>query len=198
MSTLAEIRACIRNDLHDTDAGAYRWSDAELDRHIGRALDDLSRAIPRELAATVATTAGSRELSLAALTGLIEVEAVEFPTGAFPPCSVGFSGWAGSLTLHTETPPDGSDAKVYYLAQHTLDGSGTTLPAHLQDLVAAGAAAYAALEWAAFAIDRLNTGDGVAQQFEAWGRARATAFQQLLKHHGRGSRAKARRLYTPV
>jgi hypothetical protein len=198
MTTLGDVRTRIRKDLHDLDSAAYRWADSQLDRHIGRALDELSLAIPLEKTALIATTNGSRDLSLATLTGLIEVEAVEFPTGSFPPAYVESSRWADTITLDVDTPPTGANAKLYYTARHTLDTSGTTLPGHLEDLVAMGASAYAALEQGAYTIDRLNTGEQVSQEFEAWGRARLTAFAQLLHQYGRKNRVRGRRLFTPA
>lgn len=196
MTTLTDVRTRIRKDLHDLDSAAYRWADSQLDRHIGRALDELSLAIPLEKTALVATTNGSRDLSLSSLTGLIEVEAVEYPVGGFPPAYIETSRWGDTITLHVDRPPAGADARVYYTARHTLDTSGTTLPGHLEDLVAMGASAYAALEQGAFTIDRLNTGEQVSREFEAWGRARLTAFTQLLHQYGRKNRVRSGRLFT--
>lgn len=199
MTTLADIRGRVRKDLGDTTAGAYRWTDDQLDRHIERALDELSRSVPREQVATLATTAGSREVDLSGLTGLIEVESVEYPVDSYPPQMPGFSTWADSLTLHVDSLPDGADARVYYTARHVLDASGSTLPAFLEDILAAGAGAYAALEWGIGGIDRLNIGGPeVAKQYESWGRARLTAFRQLLYQHGRSNRLRGRRLYLPA
>lgn len=199
MTTLADIRSRLRTDLRDTDSNAYRWSDAALDRHIAHALEDLGLAIPRELSTTLATTAGSRELSTASLTGLIEVEAVEFPVEQFPPAYTGFSYWAGTLHLHLDAAPDGSDAKVWHLARHVLDGSGSTVPVHLEDVLLMGAAAYALLEISTYAIDRLNTGGpDVTDLYGAAGRARLTAFNQLLQQYGRKNRVNPRRMYTPA
>ncbi len=199
MTTLADIRSRLRTDLRDTDSNAYRWADAVLDRHIAHALEDLGLAVPRELSATLATTAGSREVSTSSLTGLIDVEAVEFPTGQFPPVYVGFSYWAGTLHLHTDEPPDGSDAKVWYVARHVLDGSGSTVPVHLEDVLLMGAAAYALLEISTYSIDRLNTGGpDVTELYAAAGRARLTGFNQLLQQYGRKNRVTPRRLYTPA
>jgi hypothetical protein len=199
MTTLADIRTRVRKDLHDIDSGAYRWTDSEIDRHIGRALDELSLAIPQEKSSTVATTAGSRDVSLASISGVIDVEAIEFPAGEFPPAYVGFSRWANTITLHGEREPDGENAKLYYTARHTLDDTGTTLPGHLEELLTTGAGAYAALEWSSFATDRLNMGGpGVADQYAAWARARLTAFRQLLFQQSRANRVRGRRLYTPA
>lgn len=199
MTTLADIRTRLRLDLRDTDSGAYRWTDAVLDRHIAHALEDFGLAIPRELTAILATTAGSRELSIASLTGLVEVEAVEFPVGEFPPAYVGFSHWAATLHLHTDDAPTGQNAKVWYLARHTLDGSGSTVPVHLEDVLLMAAAAHALLEISAFSIDRLNTGgEEVNEMYAAAGHARLTAFQQLLHQHGRRNRVRPRRAYLPA
>jgi hypothetical protein len=199
MTTLSDIRTRVRKDLHDTDSSAYRWTDDELDRHISRALDELSLAIPQEKTATLATTAGSRDLSLGSLTGLIEVEAVELPEGEFPPAYVGFSRWGNTLTLHMDLPPDGEEARLFYTARHALDDTGSTLPGQFEELLATGAGAYAALELSSFATDRLNTGGpGVAEQYASWARARLTAFRQLLFQHGRANRVRGRRLFTPA
>ena len=197
MTTLSNIRTRVRQDLHDTDAVNYRWSDSELDRHIQRALDETSRAIPLEASATLNTTPGSRDLSIAALGGLIEVEALEFPVGEFPPSYIPFSRWANAISLLVDTTPASSlPVVVYYTSQHTLDGSGTTLAGFQEDIVATGASAYAVLESSAGAIDRLATGGNeVPAQFLAWARAREIAFRQLLIQHARRNRVRARRAY---
>lgn len=199
MSTLPEVRDRLRKDLHDTDPGDERWSDDQLDRHIEHALEEVSLAIPLELTADVATTPGSRDIAVDEIDGLIEIEAVEFPVGDFPPLYIGFSRWADTVALHLETSPQGDDVRLYYTAWHNLDDDGGTLPQFLEDLVVTGAAAYAALELSAFAIDRLNSGGStVPEQLASWGRARLTAFQQLLQAHGRKNRVRARRLYAPA
>ena len=198
MTTIADIRARIRKDLHDTDASSYHWPDSQLDRHIERALDELSLAIPQEKTLSVATTAGSRELSLSSLEGPIDIEAVEFPIGDFPPTYVDFSRWSDTLTLNVEDLPSGETAAIFYTARQTLDVDNTSLPGSLEDLLCMGAAAFGALEQSVFTIDRLNTGDQVASDYEAWGRARLTAFTQLLYQHRRANRIRGRRLYRPA
>ena len=82
--TLGEMRTIVRRDLHDEDAANYRWSDDELDRHIAHAVKDFSGALPLEQKATRATTSGSRELDVSAITDRIMVEAVEYPVDKFP------------------------------------------------------------------------------------------------------------------
>lgn len=67
--------------------------------HIDRALTELSEAMPQEKTATLATTAGSREVSLVGL-DVMGVEAVEYPVGEYPPAYIGFGtwGWRSSCT----------------------------------------------------------------------------------------------------
>ncbi len=191
---LATMRARVRQDLRDPSG--ERWDDATLDRHIGRAVRECSLAAPLEASATIASTS-SREISLTTLSNRVTVEAVEWPAGQYPPAYVAFSLWGEALTVETASaPPTGDDVVVRYGALHTLDATGTTLPERLQDLVATGAAAYAAIEWAAYAVDRLNTGgDDTWRHFHTWGQERLAAFAKGLAKHGRERRLRSRRLY---
>lgn len=198
MTILSDIRTRVRKDLHDTDAGNYRWTDTQLDRHIERALSDLSLAAPQEKTATLATTNGSRDISLSSLTGLLEVEAVEYPTGQFPPSLAQYSRWATTLTLNVETLPTGGNTKLFYTARHVLDGSGSTVQPELEDALAIGAAAFAALELSSYTTDRVTTGADVARQYAAWGNAWQMAFRELLRMHARRNRARPRRMYVPA
>lgn len=199
MTTLPDIRTKVRQDLHDTDPGAYRWSDDQLDRHIAHALADLDLAMPREQSATIATTPGSRDLSLTSLTGLVEVESVEYPLGNYPPSYVRISRWDSTITLLVDSEPTGADAKVLYTARHELDDSGSTVPAAMEDALAMGAAGYAAIELANGTTDVLTTGGaGVNRDYAAWGQAWLTAFRQLLGQNGRKNAVRTKRMYVPA
>ena len=194
MTTLETFRDRLRLGLGDPASDT--WDDATLERHIERALRDLSNAVPREATALLATTPGSRDLDIGALEGLIEVEHVEYPVDRFPPELVRFSRWDEALTLHTTAIPTGDDARIHYTALHTVDGEGSTLPAHLEDVLATGAGAYAVLERAQSSVNVLNTGGpAVPRELEARGRAWMTAFRELLRHHARANRVRQRRLY---
>ncbi len=199
MTTLADIRTKARKDLHDTDAAAYRWTDAQLDRHIEHALADLDLYIPQEKTATLATTNGSRDLSLASLTGLLAVEAAEYPLGIYPPAYVRFSVWGATLTLLVDTAPTGDNAKFFYSAKHVLDGGGSTVPVALAEALAMGAAGYAAVELGNYTIDRLTTGgSSVDRDYASWGQAWLTAYRQLLQQQSTRNRVRAARLYVPA
>lgn len=196
---LAEMRAQLRQDLHDEDATSYRWTDAELDRHIEHAVRELSLAVPLEAKATLTTTAGSRELSISSLTDLVAIEAVEHPVGKYPPRYVRFSLWGDALALLTErTPDEGEEVYVYYGKLHTLDETTSTIPSPLEDLVAIGAEGYAAIEWASFATNRVTLGGSATwKSYLIWGQDRLASFLRGLAKHSRKNRVRARRLYRP-
>lgn len=64
--------------------------------------------------------------------------------------------------------------------------------------MAAGAAGYAAVEWAIFAVNRVNVGGGTTpREFLGWGRERLNFFRQELRRLGRRNRVRLSRLYQP-
>jgi len=194
---LSDMRARIRKDLHDEDSQNYRWTDDELNRHIERSMRELSLSCPLETKATLTTTAGSRDLSLSSLSGVVEIEAVEYPVGYYPPSYVRFSVWSDTLTLLIDSlPGDGEDVYVYYGKLHTLDADSSTIPAKLEDLVATGSAGYAANEWASFATNRVNLGGSDTwRSYLTWGQDRLAAFMRDLAKHSKKNTVRVRRLY---
>ena len=107
-TTIASIPARVRQDLHAKDAAAYRWTDAVLDRHIGRAANEYSLHDPREQKNTLTTTAGSRDISVSTLTDLIDPETIRAHLEAFQTVADGNGG-----TRATGTP--GFDASVEHV-----------------------------------------------------------------------------------
>ncbi len=195
---LNDMRAVVRRDLHDEDSGNYRWTDNELDRHISRAVKDFSEYLSNEQTATKATTSGSRELDISNLSDRVMMVAVEYPVDQFPKRYQRFSLWGDTLTVLSEEIPDGSNAYVYYGKLHTLDAGGSTVPAQHEDLVANGAAGYAAIEWAIFAVNWVNVGGDITpREFLGWGRERLNSFRQELRRLGRRNRVRNRNLYRP-
>jgi len=195
---LSEMRTIVRRDLHDEDASNYRWTDDELDRHIAHAVKDFSEHLPDEQKATKATTSGSRELDISDLSDRVMVVAVEYPVANFPKRYQRFSLWSDMLTILGEEIPDGSNAYIYYGKLHTLSAESSTIPAQNEDLIAAGACGYAAVEWAAYAINRVNVGGGITpREFIAWGNERLNYFKQEIRRLGRRNRVRVRSLYKP-
>ncbi len=196
--TLTEMRTIVRRDLRDEDAANYRWTDNELDRHISHAVKDFSEAIPYQQKATIVTASGSREINISTITNRIMVEAVEYPVDKFPKRYQRFSLWADTLTILGDEVPDGSNCYIYYGKLHSLDAASSTIPTRYEDLIAVGACGYAAVEWAMFAINRVNVGGGITPgEFLAWGNEKLSYFRQELKRLGRRNRARASQLYKP-
>jgi len=194
---LNDMKSRIRKDLHDEDSQNYRWTDSELNRHIDHAVRELSLSCPLEAKATLTTTAESRDLSISSLTDPIEIEAVEYPVGNYPPSYIRFSTWANTLTLLTDSVPgDGEDVYVYYGKLHTLNADSSTIPAKLEDLVALGATAYAAMEWASFATNRVNVGGSASwRSYLTWGQDRLAEFMKGLAKHSVKNTLRVRQLY---
>ena len=197
---LTEMRTRVRRDLRDTDPADERWSDGEIDRHIERAVRELSLAAPVEAVATLTTAAGSRDLDASALTDRVSIDAVEYPVGQYPPAFAAYSSWGDMLTLVVDRAPHaGERAAVYYSKLHTLSDDASTLPAALEEIVATGAGGYAALEWASFATNRINAGGADTwQHYHIWAQERLAAFARALAKHGRERRVRSRQLYRPT
>ena len=83
MTTIGDLRDALRIELHDEDE--ERWQDDVLDRHLQRAARELAFVWPREQKTALVTAEGSRDLSLASLTGRVRVLAVEYPWGSTRP-----------------------------------------------------------------------------------------------------------------
>jgi hypothetical protein len=200
MTTIADIRARLRKDLHDEDATNYRWTDGELDRHIQHTVREFSLALPLEAKTTLATSSGSRDLSISGLTDVVGIEAVEYPVGQYPPEYARFSVWLSTLTLLTDRTPAAAEAvNVFWTKLHTIDGSSSSVPARYEDVIATGAGGYAALEWASFSTNRVNVGGrDVWREYLAWGRERLAEYQGALARYGRRNAVRVRRLYTPA
>jgi len=199
-TTIATIRARVRQDLHDEDSSNYRWADAVLDRHIAHAVAEYSLHAPLEQKSTLQTAAGSRDLSIAALANLVEVEAVEYPAGQYPPKMAPFARWQSVITMDLQSAPAGvEDAHVYWTRTHTLDATSSTIPAAHEDVIAIGAAGYAALDWTSFATNRVNTGgEDVWGRYKAFGESRLRDFRREMQRMARANRVRARRLYAPA
>lgn len=197
MTVLADVRARVRQDLHDEDSSAYLWTDAVLDRHIAHALSDYSIDCGLEQKSTLTTTAGSRDISLSSLTDAIAIERVEWPVGSYPPQFVGFSLWADVLTLDVVGAPTSvQNVYVYWTKKHTLSSGTSTIPTEHEDLVAVGAVGYAALDRETLAINKINLGGDVWGRYAALGKERLATFRAELRRLGRNNTVRSRRLYS--
>jgi hypothetical protein len=100
----------------------------------------------------------------------------------------------------TEGAPSAADAvNVYYTKVHSIDVTSSTVPARFEEVIATGAAGYAAYEWASFSTNRVNLGgQDVWREYLTWGQDRLAEFQRALARHGRRNAVRVRRLYAPA
>ena len=196
---LSLMRAAVRQDLHDEDSANYRWTDAVINRHIARALAEMSKEIPVEKKTTLATAAGTRDVVATTLTSVVDIIKVEYPTLNYPPTYVQFTWWASTLTLILDSAPSAiANVFVFWTQMHELDTDSTTVPAWAEHIVATGAGAYAALDWASYATNRVNLGGKEAQRYyQEWGEKRLADFHALLRQYGTRGSLRATSLYTP-
>jgi len=195
---LSEMIARVRKDLHDDDSNTYQWTDEELTRHTDRAVRELSEKVPLPAKATLPTTPSSRQIDLSSLTDRVMVQAVEYPADESPSQYQRFSIWGDDLKLLSGAEGDGSNCYIYYGVLHTLDAEGSTIPTQYEDLVATGACGYAAIEWAAFAINRVNIGGVMTpREYRTWGNERLKVFKERLKRLGRRQRIRTQQLFIP-
>ena len=197
MTTIGDLRDALRIELHDEDDS--RWADDVLDRHLQRAARELAFVWPREQKTTLQTTAASREVSTASLSGLVRILAVEYPVGRYPPAFVQHSQFGDTLSLLVDQAPgDAEDVAVYWGSLHTLDSMASTLPPAAEDAVVTGAAGFAAIEWAGFATNRANVGGPDAvDDYLAWGERQIARFHDMLSRFGDRGRLRGSRLFVP-
>jgi hypothetical protein len=195
---LSEMIGLVRKDLHDEDSNSYRWTDAELTRHILRSVGELSESVPLAAKAALATIEGSRDVDIAALSGRIMVAAVEYPAGETPPEYRQFTIWGETLMITSGGEPDGADCVIFYGTQHTLDENGSTLPGQYENLVAEGAGGYAAIAYAGYAINKVNTGGtATPSELRDWGNQKLAYFRHELSRLGRRNRVRNSAMFNP-
>jgi len=192
---LIEMRARVREDLQDTDNQNYRWTDDEVDGAIYRVVTEYSLRAPIEQQDDIATTDGDTELDISTLTGLLEIESVEFPIGQTPKYLQRTEYWAGHLYMEDEG--DGEDARVRWLKKHTLDAQSITIPAEHEEIIVLGATGYLAMSASAYTVDRASiAGRHATINYKAWGKERLDRYDRKLKAVSRTNRIITRELYS--
>jgi hypothetical protein len=193
---LSDMRTLVRRDLKDEDPSNYRWQDNEIDRAIGRAVAELSRYVLREMKSTIATVDDSREIDISSLTDRVSVDKIEFPIDETPRQYQRFSVYRDTLTLIGGVKGDGEDCYVFWSKVHTLDGSTSTIPSYLEDVLALGATAYAVLAQTQYRVDVAGHGGEQADRdYQSWGAAMLKEFKAQLKRFGRGRKLKISQFY---
>ncbi|MCL5074209.1 MAG: hypothetical protein M1136_00945 [Chloroflexi bacterium] len=178
MATLTTLRSDLRIDLKDQLS--ERWSDSELDRHIARAVAEYQAACPQVSSVSKPATA-SRWYDLSAETGFIHCESVEYPIDEYPPEFRSFREYNKQVYIWGDAPTVGENIKFRYAKSHVVDAAGSTIPTIHEQLLLLGASAYATLEWANYAINRVNAYDDTPGQYREWGNERLAEFKAELK-----------------
>ncbi len=182
MSTLTSLRADVRRDLRDVEAGAYKWSDEELDRHITRALADYTRVAPL-VGAVVRAAEESATYDLGAVAGWLWCEMVESPLDQTPRARLSFEELTPGAVhlLEPALPPVGQDVRFWYAGQHTLDAATCTVPYEDESTLTLGAVAYALLAYADHSIGRANASWWDPRGYRELGLARLGQFRAELE-----------------
>jgi len=190
---LATMRARVRQDLQDEDAQNYRWTDDQVDGAIQRVVREFSIVYPIQQQDDIATVESSREIDISSLSGLIRVESVEFPIGENPTYYQKFRLWQDTIEMTNEG--DGSDARVRWYKEHTLNGSSSTIPAQFEELIVLGATGYLASSASVYTVDKATiAGKWATINFLKWGEQRLDRYDKKLK--ALKSRVITREFYT--
>ena len=192
---LIEMRARVRQDLQDTEAATYHWTDDEVDGAIQRVVLEYSLAAPIQKQDDIATTIDDTEIDISTLTDIVRVESVEFPIGERPPSLQPFQHWGSSLYMtHIG---DGEDARIRWLQKHTLAAGSTTIPLQHDEIIVLGATGYLAMSAAAYTVDRASiAGRHGTVSYRAWGKERLVRYDDALTAIRNSNRVVQRRLYT--
>jgi hypothetical protein len=199
VTAISDAIVQLRIHLDDQDAGAYRWTDAELTEHINHALADYNQEMPREQKTVLYTTPGSRDISISSLTDRVRILAIEYPTGNYPPIYVDFSVWSDTLTMLIDDPPATAvPTYVYWHIPHSLDVA-TTLSTQDKQTVLVGAAGYAASQLASYTAERVTLGGpSTDKDYAAMARRLLLDFRATIKRRSYKASLRSSRLYTPA
>ena len=188
---LVEMRGDVEVDLKDT--GNVRWTDAELDRAIERAVREYQAVNPLVAYVDVALVDGQYVYDLSGQAGYLWCEAVEYPIEdedgpvylAFREDRSQKKVWINAAVQSSRGQKPsltaGENCRFWYAKAHTLGVGSSTIPVEHEELIAAGAAAYAALAVSAYSIDRIGASGWTPRQWREWAEGRLVDFRERLE-----------------
>jgi hypothetical protein len=177
---LATMRARVREDLQDDDDANYRWTNDQVDGAIERVVREFSIVKPIQQQDDIATVESSRDIDISSLSGLIGVESVEFPIGQNPTYYQKFRIWQDTIQMSDEG--DGSDARVRWYKEHTLNGSSSTIPSQFEEIIVLGATGYLAASASVYTVDKATiAGKWATINFLKWGQERLDRYEKKLR-----------------
>jgi len=177
---LATMRARVREDLQDEDEANYRWTNDQVDGAIERVVREFSIVKPIQQQDDIATVGSSRDIDISSLEGLTRVESVEFPIGENPSHYQKFRIWQDTIQMSDEG--NGSDARVRWYKEHTLDAESSTIPAQFEEIIVLGATGYLAASASVYTVDKATiAGKWATINFLKWGEQRLDRYEKKLK-----------------
>ncbi len=192
-STLAQLRATLRLELRDQDEDALVWSDAALDRHLTRAIGEVTRLAP-SLASTLKTVPSPAPSRLSMVADIdaatfLWLEGLEYPPDAHPPQWLPFREESPrvALLLSDDLPAAGDDVRVWYARGYTVTATAGDLPAELDAIVLDGAASFALTDRALELAPQLVARDAPTL-YRILARDRAARYAEGLAHLRAGAR----------
>ena len=170
------------------DPAGSRYSSAQVDDALRRALAEYSQASPALFETTLSVESPGRMQPVSGLLGLQFFTRVAWPDPEIPIYTWYALQVAGVPYIHFTTariPQAGESIRLMYAAKHTLselDGaeSGTVPEAHAS-LLAAGAAAFAAVARSSGVTEQMTSRASNAGQLLLWGQENLKTWRSALR-----------------
>ncbi len=185
--TETELIARVSTVLQDPSTATY--STAVIRSVLDQSLRELSDYSPQIAKATVTFASTVPELSIAALTDLIDLECngeqgVEYGIDKNPKKWRNFQMRGGSVIVDIDFAPSAGDtAYVWYAAPHTVSGTATnTLDIEEERLLIDLTAGHIVSDYALSRINKVNTGSARAwADFRVWGQEKIAEARRELR-----------------
>ncbi len=187
-ATLSSMQTRVARIL--MDAANLSWSTDDLSEAIRRAMSVYALACPLKKVTTLTLTSTSREIDIASLSDLITVDEVWLPydsTSPEKPRVQSFRFWKdlNMLYITSYLPQAGDVVRIFYSAEHSLDGldgaSGTTFPDRHASIIATGAAGFCAHSRALDLTEQVAVDREAAERLMTWARRTLLDFEDQLK-----------------
>jgi hypothetical protein len=187
MSTLAELRDLVEQDLDD--AGNAVWSTGDIDRAIERALSEYSQVNPQQAVDTIELSGDGREIDVSSITDLQRLVRVWYPYTSTDPEDPAewrrWELWGTTLTiLDGDEPASGEVVRLFYHAAQEIEdlnsATATTVPGGDEEIVVLGAGAFAALQMARSAVGAAGVSTETPEHWRAWAKGRMEEFNAWL------------------
>ena len=179
---LATVIARVQQMLQDT--GTLIWGTAGIGQRIDDGLVEIAGYKPYIVLGTATTTAGSKDVTLPAVTGFLGVDEVEFRIDKTPKRMRNFKIRGSTLTMDISFLPEASEnVRMYCATSHILGGSGTTsLTPEMERILIELVAANCALSMSVDKINKANIGGAKSwADFQSWGERKLAKAQRDLR-----------------